>query len=315
MSELAFSLNATLPVFVLIVVGALLRRVGFIDEAFARKANGFVFKVALPVLLFNDLATVDLSQVMDLGFVAFCFAATLGGILIAFILSVLLYRTRPFQGEFVQAAYRSSATLLGVAFVQNIYGSSGIAPLMLIGAVPLYNIMAVLILQLMKPERQHVNGTMLKETAKDVVTNPILIGIVVGFAWSALRLPLPQLAETVVSDIGSLATPLGLIAMGALFDLSQARTVGKPAILASLVKTVGLVAVFLPVAVALGFRQQELVAVLVMLGSGTTFSAYVMACTMGHNGALSSCVVALSTLFSAFTLTAWLTLLRALALI
>ena len=73
--------------------------------------------------------------------------------------------------------------------------------------------------------------------------------------------------------------------------------------------------IFLPAAIALGFREEELVAILVMLGSATTVSCYVMARNMGHEGVLTSSTVMLTTLFSAFTLTGWLFLLRSLGLI
>ena len=73
---------------------------------------------------------------------------------------------------------------------------------------------------------------------------------------------------------------------------------------------IGFCVIFLPLAVALGFRQEELVAILVMLGSATTVSCYVMAKNMGHEGVLTSSIVMLTTMFSAFTLTGWLFVLR-----
>ena len=88
-----------------------------------------------------------------------------------------------------------------------------------------------------------------------------------------------------------------------------------PAVLATSLKLVLLAALTLPIAVLVGFRGQELVAVLVMMGSATTLSSFVMARNMGHEGTLTSSVVMLSTLLSAFTLTGWLWVLRTLALI
>ena len=89
----------------------------------------------------------------------------------------------------------------------------------------------------------------------------------------------------------------------------------KPAVAASMLKLVGFTAIFLPLAVMLGFRREELVAILVMLGSATTVSCFVMAKNMGHEGVLSSSVVMLTTLFSAFTLTGWLYILRSMGLV
>lgn len=81
------------------------------------------------------------------------------------------------------------------------------------------------------------------------------------------------------------------------------------------IETGGLVCGILPVAVMLGFRQEELIAILVMLGSATTVSSYVMARNMGHEGVLASSIVMLTTFFSGFTLTFWLYLLRSMGLI
>ena len=314
MENLIFSLNATIPVFLLMVLGLALRKIGWIDEVFASKMNKFVFRVPLPVLLFQDLATVDFYEMWDGRFVLFCFAVTFLGIVIAGLLSLLL-KHRRIQGEFIQASYRSSAALLGIAFIQNIYGSAGIAPLMIIGSVPLYNIMAVAVLSFFSPERKKLDGGTVKKTLKGIVTNPIIIGILIGMIWSLLRLPLPEIAAKTVSSIGATATPLGLMAMGASFDFRKALGQKEPALAASFLKLIGFCAVFLPIAAAMGFRQEKLVAILIMLGSATTVSCYVMAKNMDHEGTLTSSVVMLTTLGSAFTVTDWLYILKSLGLI
>ena len=77
MDNLIFSLNATLPIFFTMILGWFFRRVGLMDAPFVTKMNKFVFHAALPVLVFQDLATVDFLEVWDLRFVAFCFLATL----------------------------------------------------------------------------------------------------------------------------------------------------------------------------------------------------------------------------------------------
>ena len=146
MENLIFSLNATIPIFLMMLPGMLFRKLGWMDEVFAAKMNKFVFLVPLPVLLFEQLATVDFSEVWDIKFILFCFVVTAISITISTLIS-LLWKDRSIKGEFIQATYRSSAALLGIAFIQNIYGTAGMAPLMIIGSVPLYNIMAVVVLR------------------------------------------------------------------------------------------------------------------------------------------------------------------------
>ncbi len=157
MSNLIFSLNATMPIFLTMILGLFFRKVGILDESFTSKMNKFVFKIALPVLLFQDLSDSDFSAVWDIKFVLFCFFATLLSILAVWGLSHLL-KERSARGEFIQAAYRSSAAILGIAFIQNIYGNSGMAPLMIISSVPLYNIMAVVVLAVFRPEREEITN-------------------------------------------------------------------------------------------------------------------------------------------------------------
>lgn len=314
MDNLIFSLNATVPIFLMMLLGLLFRKIGWIDEVFASKMNKFVFLVPLPVLLFEDLATVDFAEVWDMKFVLFCFGATLISIVIAAAVS-FLWKDRSIQGEFIQASYRSSAALLGIAFIQNIYGDAGMAPLMIIGSVPLYNVMAVVVLSFFQPERKKLDRQVWINTLKGIITNPIILGIIAGLLWSALRLPIPSILEKTVSNIGAVATPMGLMAMGATFDIRKAFGKAKPAVAASVMKLVGFAALFLPLAVWLGFRREQLVAILIMLGSATTVSCYVMARNMGHEGVLTSSTVMLTTMFSAFTVTGWLYILRSLALV
>ena len=333
MENLIFSLNATIPIFLMMLLGMLFRKLGWMDEVFAAKMNKFVFLVPLPVLLFEQLATVDFSEVWDIKFILFCFVVTAISITISTLIS-LLWKDRSIKGEFIQATYRSSAALLGIAFIQNIYGTAGMAPLMIIGSVPLYNIMAVVVLSVFKPGNNSFDKALVKKTLKGIATNPIIIGIVAGFVWSALKLPMPSIfhktvssitekecdeafaiLHKVVSNVGATATPLGLMSMGATFELRKATSKMKPTIVAVFMKLVGFCAVFLPVAAVLGFRNEELIAILVMLGSATTVSCFVMARNMGHEGTLSSGVIMMTTLLSAFTLTMWLDVLRSFGLV
>ena len=314
MDNLIFSLNATLPIFFTMLLGSFFKRVGLIDEAFSAKMNKFAFAVALPALLFQDISAVDIRKSWNGGFVLFCFIATFLSITGVTVLSFFVVK-REERGEFVQGAYRSSAAILGIAFIQNIYGTSGMAPLMIIGTVPLYNAFAVIVLSLLKPGQRKMDKALLQNTLKGIVTNPIILGIAAGFVWAILKIPQPEILQKTVKNMAVLATPLGLMAMGASFEGKKALRKLKPTLIASALKLVVLAAIFLPIAVRLGYRESELVAILVMLGSATTVSSFVMAKNMGHEGVLTSSIVMVTTLCSAFTLTGWLFLLKTLGLV
>lgn len=314
MENLIFSLEATMPIFLTMILGYVFRKIGLLDEAFVNKLNKFVFNAALPALLFDDLANADFMQVWSGKFVLFCVFATCFSILVAMGISCL-WKDKSIQGEFIQGAYRSSSAILGIAFIQNIYGNAGMGPLMIIASVPIYNIMAVTVLSFFKPDRGKMDGALIRKTLKGIATNPIILGILTGVIWSCLKLPKPLILMKTVKNLGVLATPLGLMAMGAAFEGEKAFARLKPAVTAALMKLLGWCGIFLPLAVMLGFRNQELDAILVMLGSATTVTCYIMARNMGHEGVLSSSIIMLTTFCSAFTLTGWLWLLRTLALI
>lgn len=311
MENLIFSLNATIPIFLMILTGMLLRKIGWVGSEFAAKMNNFVFRVALPVMVFHDLGSVDFVTAWDTRFVVFCFFATLLSIGISWLLSCAL-RDRSLQGEFIQASYRSSAAILGLAFIHNIYGSSGMAPLMILGSVPLYNIMAVCVLSFFSPENGgRIDSAVLKKSLRGIVTNPIILGIFAGLLWSLLIHEMPGWLNKYTSSLGSVASPMGLIAMGASFELEKGKDRFRPALLASFIKLIGFCCIFMIPAVKLGFRNEELIAILVMLGSATTVSSYVMARNMGHEGSLTAATVAITTFFCSFTLTFWLFVMRA----
>jgi predicted permease len=326
MDNLVFSLNATLPIFLLMVLGYVFNKIGIIDEKAASWMNKFVFKVALPVLLFDDLADQDFAGTWDGKYVLFCLFSTISSIIIITALGKVLIKNKFRRGEFIQGSYRSSAALLGFAFIHNIYGtdSTGMAPLMILGSVPLYNIFAVIILTLSAADVQDTGSSsdgksfdtaLARKTVFSIVTNPIILGIFIGLIWSLLKIPQHKAFSTVVSNLGALATPLGLMSMGATFDYKKAMGNIRPALVASFIKLFLLVAVFLPIAVLIGFSGEKIVALLVMLGSATTVSSFIMARSMGHEGTLSSSIIMITTFGCSFSLAFWLFVLKSLHII
>lgn len=309
MNNLIFSLNSTLPIFFVMVVGYFLGQKKFLSRDFCSMADKLVFRVGLPCMLFCDMTSIDLTKDFNGKFVLFCFISTAVFITVIWILARLFLKDKSLVGEFVQACYRSSAAIMGVAFIQNIYGTSGMAPLMILGSVPLFNIFAVLILTLENPS--HKGGIDPKSILKGLITNPILDGIVLGSIYNLLPIGLPAMAQKTLSTLGSLTTPLALISIGASFEGAKAIRKLRPTVAASLCKLIFLNMIFLPLAIWCGFRGQELVALLIMLGTPTTPASYIMAKNMGHEGTLSASCVAATTFFSAITITLSLFLLSA----
>ena len=309
-TNLIFSLNATMPIFFMMVLGFWLKKINFLYENTNIKLNQLVFKIFLPALVFMDLAKEDFTSIWDTKLVVFCFVVTVISIAAAVVLS-LLSRDKAERGEIIQAAYRSGAATLGIAFMTNIYDNASMVALMIIGSVPLYNVAAVVILYLTSPQNASQSKTELwKKTAKNVITNPIIIGIALGMLWSVFRLPQPVMFTKTVTYLGNMASPLALIALGASFEFYDVKEKWKETVGVTCTKLLLWCMIFLPIAIHMGFREQKLVSILVMLGSATTSSCFIMSKNMGHRGVISSCAVMVTTLLSSFTLTMWLFVLR-----
>lgn len=315
MEQLLFSLNATVPVFLVMVIGYILKQLHVVDEPFVKTLNKFNYKITLPVLLFKDIATSDFYSVWDTRYVLYCFLVTLTSITVIWIVAGLFYKNKAQLGELVQASYRSSAAVLGIAFIQNIYGNSGMAPLMIIGTVPLYNVAAVLVLSFTGPESHGLDKSSIKASIKGILTNPIIIGILLGMIVSACHITFPVMVNKTINNLAVLATPLALIGLGAGFEGRKAIKQLKPTAVATLLKLVVLPVIFLPIAIHMGFTHEKLVALVIMLGSPTTVSCYIMAKNMGHEGTLTSSTVVATTFLSSLTLTAYLFILRSAGLI
>lgn len=320
MDNFIFSLNVTIPIFLVILLGYILRKIGLINENFVSIANKYVFKCALPVMLFQDIAFTDTLRSAKGSFVLFCALVTIAMFLLVWLCSYIFLKDKSLVGAFAQAGARGSAAILGVAFVENISGSAGMAPLMIVSAVPFFNILSVIILTFSADLNKSAgekksHGAVIKKSLFNIVTNPIIIGILLGIPFALLNVKFPAIATRTMDYVARTATPVALIAIGGGFDKQEATRRVKPAIWASLIKLVILPAVFLPLAVLFHFASSEMVAILIMLASPTTVSCYIMAVNMENDGPLTSNVILLTTIFSSVTLTGWIFILRSLNLI
>ena len=136
------------------------------------------------------------------------------------------------------------------------------------GAVPLYNIYSVLVLTFEGdyPENERDTGR-IKQAGINILKNPIIIGIVLGLIVALLHNPLPELVNSTVNNVAKMATPLALIGLGAGFEGKKALAKIKPTLWAAFIKLIAQAAIFIPIAAALGFRGEKMVALVSHAGS------------------------------------------------
>ena len=319
MDNLIYSLNATVPVFLVIVLGYVFNQMGMFSDGFISSSNKFMFNVCLPVMVFSDLAETDIIEAFNGRLVIYSGVITIIAVTVIWLCAKLFIKDKSITGAFVQAAYRSSVAVMGFAFMMNIYGNAGQMPMIIIGCVPLYNIFAVLVLtfEANNSEKPQGASASLKKAAVGIIKNPIIIGIALGCTGSLLNIydHLPVIAVKTLDSLSSIATPLSLIVIGASFEGKKAIAKLKPTVICCAVKLLIMPAVFLAAAIPLGFRGEALLALIIMLGSPTTPSCYIMAKNMNNDGVLTSSVIAATTLLSSITLTMWIFIIKSAGLI
>lgn len=312
MNDFLFSLNATIPIFFVIFVGWFLRQRGMLTDEFLNVGNKFVFRVSLPFLLFRDISGANIKEVFDLKYVLYCSIVTslmFGGI---WLFTEIFMKDKSMIGAFVQASFRGSAAILGIAFIENIYGHSTVGPLMIVASVPLYNIYSVLVLT-MRGNGNEVGN--LRTAFFRILKNPIIIGIFLGLPFSFFQIDFPGAVDKCINYLAVTATPLGLLLVGAGFEGKKALAKIKPTLIATTVKLFILPLIFLPVAMYLGFHGESMIGILIMLASPTTVSCYIMAKNMNNDAVLTSSIIVMATLFSSVSLTFWVFILRTMGFI
>ena len=316
MENFIYSINVTMPIFLVMVIGYILKQIGMLNDNFVTVANKFNFKVTLPFMLFKDIPGVDIKAVFDIKYVLFCAIVSTICFWVVWGTAKLLVRDKTIRGAFVQSSFRGSAAVMGLAFIQNIYGSSAMGPLMIVSAVPLYNIFSVIVLTFEANDSTGIDKkAKIRQAGINICKNPIILSILAGLIVGLLEIQFPTLVNKTVSNVAQMATPLALITIGAGFEGRKALAKIAPTMAASMIKLVLQPLVFLPVAAWMGFSGEKMIAILIMLASPTTPSCYIMAKSMNNDEVLTASVIVTTTLMAAFTLTGWIFLLKTLGYI
>ena len=316
MENFIYSINVTLPIFLVMVIGWALKQRRMLNDDFVSAANKFNFSVTVPGMLFREISTVDIYGTFDFGYVLFCAVSSTICFFAIWGFTKVFLKDKSLRGAFVQASFRSSAAVMGLAFIENIYGSSAMGPMMIIGAVPLYNIYSVIVLTFEGTQKDQGNDTSkITEAMINIAKNPIIIAIGLGILVSMLHIEFPVFFNKTADYVAKMAKPLALVAMGASFKGKEALAKLKPTLASAFIKLIVQAAVFIPIAAKIGFTGEKMIGILIMLAAPTTPSCYIMAKNMHNDGDLTASTVAATTLLAAFTLTGWIFVLKTVGLI
>lgn len=320
MDNLLFSLQSVLPLFVLILCGYGMRRAGLIHDGFVEEGTKVVFQLTLPITLFRQIATTDLSSVFNPSLMLFCVLSVLVTIAAISLLLPLFVKDKASLGAMIQGSFRGNFAIIGIPLAIRILGEDGAKPAALIlpFIVPIYNIASVIILTLLREPAENESSARkipLWPILKGILTNPLIIGIVLGLIPALLHVQIPAIIDDSLAQIGNLTTPLALICLGGEFTMRSAKEKLPLTIWATLLKLVLFPLLIVGTAIAFGFRGSQLGAIFVLFSAPTAVASFVMARNMRSDHVLAGQILVFTTVFSSFTIFLGTFLLRTFSLI
>lgn len=319
LDNLVFSINAILPVFIMVILGWILKNKNFLPEHFFNSADKFVFKIALPCNLFIGIMAGDvqkLKQVLPL--IAFCAVGITAFFVTASVVAPLFIKDNGKRGAFIQGVYRGNFAILGLPIAENLFGEIGSTTVAVVmpAAIMLVNVYAVIILTVYAPS--DVKKTPLK-TAVDIcisiVKNPLIISVCLGLVFMLLGIKLPAFAQKTVNELSDTVFALALMSLGAGFSFEALKGRVGTSLVGAIIKTAVAPLAAVSIAAAMGFRGVELGVILIFFGAPTAVSSYIMAKNMKSDYEMASQILLISTLLCMFTLFVGIFILKSYQLI
>ena len=322
--NLAISVNAVLPLIICMAAGYLFRRTKLVDEGFCRKCNTFCFKTFLPLMIFMNVYNSDLESAVQPGAFLFAAAAVLVIFAAAFLIIPRIVKKGSVdsagspvsaasrQAVLIQCIFRSNFVIFGYQVVANVYGAgqAAVASVMAAIVVPLYNVLAVITLEYFTNSK---NG--LRPVILGIIKNPLIIGAVAALLFKLSGLTLPAPLYTGLSDMAGMATPLALVVLGGTFHFDALRRNAGALAIGTLGKIVVPPLVMVPIAAAFGFRDANLLSLVIVFASPAAVNSYTMAAAYGHDPELAGQLVVVTSVLSMVSVFGWIFLLRMLGLI
>ena len=316
-SDLIFSANVVVPIFLLIMLGYALTRLKLWDEHFLKIANNVCFKCLLPVLLFYNVATANIFEVFNgklILYVCLCACLLCGAL---FLIVPIFVKDNKRRGVMIQGTFRSNFLLFGVPLGLSIGGTAGsvLAAVVASFYVPVINMLSVISLYVFSDAK----GKNLKSALLGIVKNPLIIGGVSGLIFSLIRnsigFELPVIVDSTLFNIKSTATPLAFLILGGDLKFNNMLKNVKISIFSVLGKTVLIPAVMLTISAFLGFDPLEMAILVAVFATPNAVSSYAMARNYEADHELAGEIITLGTLLSVLTIFAFITITKTFGLI
>ena len=311
MEELIFSLEAVLPIVLLVALGYFLRRIGILNESIGRSINKLVFRAFLPVTLFLNVYKIDSFEGFEFGYIFFCVGMTLAFFLLSIPLVRGLIKEDERRGVTVQAIFRSNYAFVGIPLAGALAGDEGVIAATLLSAIiiPFYNILAVIVLTMHgKSEKGSI-----KKVCLSILKNPLIISIFAGLfvllvrylfslADISFRISSVTPVYDVLKSISAISTPLALIVLGSQFEFSSLKGYKRPLLIGVGLRSFAVPLIALPLALLLGcFSGAHFASFIAVFVSPVATSTVPMTQELGGDEKLAGQLVVFTTILSGIT--------------
>ncbi|UGA57753.1 AEC family transporter [Vibrio sp. VB16] len=312
--QLLFSVSITGPICLMLLLGVVFKRIALINDSFIDVASKLVFQVTLPALLFLSIVGSEHDFSNSTALIGYGITANLIFFILVFILTKRLFPHSDDNGVTIQGSYRANTAIIGLAYIANAYGDTGVA-LAAIYVAPmtiLYNILAVIALSPKQDEgsRFQAVGVIIKT----ITRNPLVISIMLGLAFYFLAVPVPNMVMDAGQYFARMTLPLALLCTGGSLNMKSLKNDQLTTWFATINKLIIAPLLITVTAVFFGFRGVELGIIFFMSSAPTAAASYVMARAMGGNASLAANIIALTTVASLFSCTLGIFILSSLNL-
>lgn len=309
-----FSLSVALPIFLVMLSGFILKKKNIIKQEFIKAANFIVFYIALPLKLFNSVSHSSIADNFDPKFIAFAIIGTTVSVILIYIYSKFIVKEETKVGAFIHGTFRGNFVYVGFSLLENVTGAVGpLASLVVAFVVPIYNVLAVLVLVLTNPKNKAKNQ--FKNALKNIITNPFIISIALGLIASLINFRFPPLLQNTANYFDVLATPLALLTIGATFRVDKLFVDIKPALAATIFKLIINPGLAVLAAFAFGLGNSEIFLIYILFGVPTSISSAIITAAMGGDENLAASIVMMTTLGSVISLTLFVFVFRAMEIV
>lgn len=298
MSDFLFSVA---PIFLIIVLGYLLRRGGIPNIDFWNLNDKLVYWVLMPAFLFHKMATIHLTFELVSSYAT----VILGGLGCAALFGIVSARVAGLANPAVSSVFQGAArhnTFIALAIAERIYGPDGLALAALVTAIliPVTNLTVVPVMVTLN--RKAGEQGFITPILKDLGRNPLLISVGLGLAFNLSGVGIVPVLHETTRVIGGAALPIVLMCVGANLRLRAMQTGLLPVSLSIIGKMVVFPAAAVGLAMMLGLSEMETVIAVLFAAAPTASAAYTLARQLGGDAPLMAAIVAIQTGLSFFTI-------------